>query len=163
MRCLISTLIGTSKSCSVIMHAHEHITPDVGSYIGVLMRIPIYEVSYKHAHRHTKIMQCGHKHAHEHITPDVGTYMAVLMSSGVGRPSFFFWGGGEVNAEGVRPSRGVRGHASLKILKSRVPEMRFSSILGVKSCRIPKIIKYIEDINFPRHFYLELNKLEKSP
>jgi hypothetical protein len=23
--------------------------------------------------------------------------------------------------------------------------------------------KYIEDINFPRHFYLELNKLEKSP
>ena len=33
----------------------------------------------------------------------------------------------------------------------------------MKSSRIPKIIKYIEDINFSRHFYSELNKLEKSP
>ena len=33
----------------------------------------------------------------------------------------------------------------------------------MKSSRIPKIIKYIEDMNFSRHFYSELNKLEKSP
>jgi hypothetical protein len=25
-------------------------------------------VSHKHAHRHKKIMQSGHKHTHEHIT-----------------------------------------------------------------------------------------------
>jgi hypothetical protein len=36
-----------------------------------------------------------------------------LSSSGVARPSFFLGGGGgggEANAEGARPSRGVRGH-----------------------------------------------------
>ena len=35
-------------------------------------------VSDKHAHRHTKIMQFGHKHAHEQIT-GVGRYTGVLM------------------------------------------------------------------------------------
>jgi hypothetical protein len=69
------------------------------------------------------------------------------MVSCVARPSFFF-GGGEANAEGLRPSMGGPGACTPgKMLTSRVPKMRFSSILGVKSCRIPKIIKYVEDIS----------------
>jgi hypothetical protein len=41
-------------------------------------------------------------------------------SSGVARPSFL---GGEANAEGARPSRGVQG-------ESRVPEMQFQAFWG---------------------------------
>ena len=46
---------------------------------------------------------------------------------------------------------GPRACTPGKILKSRVPQIAISSILGVKSSRIPKIIKYIEDMNFSRH------------
>ena len=44
--------------------------------------------------------------------------------SGVARHSFL--GGGGANAEGARPFRGVH----FKILKSRVPEMRFQAFWG---------------------------------
>ena len=60
-------------------HAHEHITDRMLVHIrGVLMRIPIWGVSDKHAHRHTKIMHFGQKHAHEHITECWYIYGACL-------------------------------------------------------------------------------------
>ena len=71
--------------------------------------------------------------------------------------------GGEANAKGVRPFKVVGGgHTSPGKLWNLESLDTISIILGVKSCWIPKIIKYIEDMNFPRHFSLELNKLEKS-
>jgi hypothetical protein len=84
-------------------------------------------------------------------------------SSGVARPSFL---GGEANAEGARPSMGVRGHA---------PPGKFWNLESLK-CDFKhfggEILQNSEDYKVHRRrnfsqtfliFYSELNKLEKSP
>jgi hypothetical protein len=53
MGCLISTPIGTRKWCTLVISVLMSILQDVGTYMGVLMRIPIL---CKHAHRYTKII-----------------------------------------------------------------------------------------------------------
>jgi hypothetical protein len=45
MGCLISTLIGTHKLCSLVISMLMSILQDFCTYIGVLMRIPIWGVS----------------------------------------------------------------------------------------------------------------------
>ena len=45
MGCLISTLIGTRKSCTLVISMLMSILQVVGTYICVLMRIPIWGVS----------------------------------------------------------------------------------------------------------------------
>ena len=43
------------------------------------------------------------------------------------------------NAEGVRPSRGVRGHAPPKILKSRTSEMPFTAFSRLDSAEFQRL------------------------
>jgi hypothetical protein len=70
--------------------------------------------------------------------------------------------GGKANAKGRLGWSGGGGHTSPGKFWNLESLYAISIIFGVKSCWIPKIIKYIEDMNFPRHFSLKLNKLEKS-
>ena len=81
IRYLISTLIGAWNLCSLVISMLMSTLQNVGTYIWRAYENPFYRVSHKHADRHTKIMQFGHKHAHEHITECWYTYRACLWES----------------------------------------------------------------------------------
>jgi hypothetical protein len=78
----------------------------------------------------------------------------------------FILGGGEANAEGARPSRGVRGHAppgkfwNLESLKCDFKHFGGEILQNSKDYKVHRRHKFSQTFLI---FYSELNKLEKSP
>ena len=77
MRCLISTLIGTRKSCSGVISMLMSRSQVMLVHILPCLRESLYEESHQHAHRHMKSCSSVVISMLMSISSDVGTYMYI--------------------------------------------------------------------------------------